>query len=152
MLPLLKKSTDNLVAVMGEMVASKESFDDIKYVHFDQVFTKRMQLISIVFRVFGSFTMETILATAFGRRVNIQRGESDELSKAMELLMAGFTDGQVEQLILIESEPLIVMSVFVLNWPWGWGAEGLQILSHVIPKGNIFHYTGAYIQCVSALR
>ena len=64
-------------------------------------------------RVYGSFTMETILATAFGRRVNVQRGESDELSKAMELLLGGFTDGQVELLILIESEPLIIMLVFV---------------------------------------
>ena len=64
-------------------------------------------------RVYGSFTMETILATAFGRRVNVQRGESDELSKAMELLLGGFTDGQVELLILIESEHLIIMLVFV---------------------------------------
>ena len=39
MLPLLKKSTDNLVAVMGEMVASEKSFDAVKYVNFDQVFT-----------------------------------------------------------------------------------------------------------------
>ena len=59
--------------------------------------------------------METILATAFGRQVNVQRGESDELSKAMELLMSGFTDGQVEKLILFESEPvIIIMLVFVL--------------------------------------
>ena len=40
MLPLLKKSTDNLVAVMGEMVASEKSFDALKYVNYsDQVFT-----------------------------------------------------------------------------------------------------------------
>ena len=52
--------------------------------------------------------METILATAFGRRVNVQRGETDELSKSMEVLMAGFTDGQVETMILFESKrPLL---------------------------------------------
>ena len=32
MLPLLKKSTDNLVAVLGEKVTSEESFDALKYV------------------------------------------------------------------------------------------------------------------------
>ena len=58
--------------------------------------------------------METILATAFGRRVNIQRGESDELSKAMEQIMGGFTDGQVETILLFESEPLTM--VFVRSW------------------------------------
>ena len=47
--------------------------------------------------------METILATAFGRRVNVQRGESTELSKSIELLMDGFTDGQLEKMILIQS-------------------------------------------------
>ena len=31
--------------------------------------------------------METILATAFGRRVDILRGESDELSKSIKLLL-----------------------------------------------------------------
>ena len=57
--------------------------------------------------MYGSFTMETILATAFGRQVNIQRGESDELSKAMEQLISGFTDGQVEKIVLFESKPLM---------------------------------------------
>jgi hypothetical protein len=32
MLPLLKKSTDNLVVVLGEKVTSGESFDALKYV------------------------------------------------------------------------------------------------------------------------
>ena len=31
MLPLLKKSTDNLVAVLGEKATSGESFDALKY-------------------------------------------------------------------------------------------------------------------------
>ena len=32
MLPLLKKSTDNLVEVLGEKASSGESFDALKYV------------------------------------------------------------------------------------------------------------------------
>ena len=59
---------------------------------------------SLLYRVFSSFTMETILATAFGRRVELQRGESDQLSKSMRLLVGGFTSGQVEKFILLESE------------------------------------------------
>lgn len=33
-------------------------------------------------RLYGRFTMETILATAFGRTVNVQRGESDQIVEA----------------------------------------------------------------------
>ena len=49
--------------------------------------------------------METILATAFGRQVDLQMGESDQLSKSMGLLVGGFTSGQVEKFILLESKP-----------------------------------------------
>ena len=34
------------------------------------------------FRLYGSFTMESLLATAFGRVIDVQRGQSDELTKA----------------------------------------------------------------------
>ena len=34
-------------------------------------------------RVYSSFTMETILATAFGRVINFQKGESDSLFEAV---------------------------------------------------------------------
>ena len=37
-----------------------------------------------VIRIFGSFTMETILAIAFGRVVDLQRGEADELTLAAQ--------------------------------------------------------------------
>ena len=33
-------------------------------------------------RIFGQFTMQTILATAFGRQVDILNGEDDELTTA----------------------------------------------------------------------
>ena len=53
-----------------------------------------------VFRTYGSFTMETILATAFGRVIDIQRGESDDLTRAvddffMSIQEGGFFDAYV---------------------------------------------------------
>ena len=38
--------------------------------------------------------METILATAFGRVVNVQRGESDELTKAAHARFRQLEEGQ----------------------------------------------------------
>ena len=54
--------------------------------------------------MFGSFTLEAILATAFGRQVDIQKGESDEFSKAMDTLFADFGDGQFEKFLLLHSK------------------------------------------------
>ena len=53
--------------------------------------------------MYSSFALEAILATAFGRRVDLQRGESDDFSKAMATITSGFTDGQIEQLLLFNS-------------------------------------------------
>ena len=55
--------------------------------------------------------METILATAFGRCVDVQRGESTELTKSMETLIGGFSDGQIDGMFMIESTTII--GVFV---------------------------------------
>ena len=37
--------------------------------------------------------METILATAFGRVIDIQRGESDELTRAVDSIFRGVQEG-----------------------------------------------------------
>ena len=55
------------------------------------------------FRVFSSFTLESIIATAFGRQVNLQRGESDDLTKAMDIAMKGLSSGHFENFILLNS-------------------------------------------------
>ena len=55
------------------------------------------------YRVYSCFTLEAIVATAFGRQVNLQRGESDEFSKAMDTAMKGFSGGQFENFILFHS-------------------------------------------------
>ena len=39
--------------------------------------------------------METILATAFGRNVDIQRGEADELTKAAHSIFQQLEEGQL---------------------------------------------------------
>ena len=57
-----------------------------------------------MYRVYGSYALEAILATAFGRRVDIQRGESDDFSKAMDSINVGFNDGQFEQFIVFNSK------------------------------------------------
>ena len=48
-----------------------------------------------LYRVYGSFTMETILATAFGRVINLQRGEGDKLTVAAAVLFSGAQENQV---------------------------------------------------------
>ena len=62
-----------------------------------------------IYRTYGSFTMETILATAFGRVMDIQRGESDELTSAVDSLFIGVQEGQLMNasiLITILSEQI----------------------------------------------
>ena len=58
----------------------------------------------LIYRLYSCFTLEAILATAFGRRLDIQKGESDEFSKAMDVATGGLADGQFEQFILFNSE------------------------------------------------
>ncbi len=45
-------------------------------------------------RTFGSFTMESILATAFGRVIDIQQGQSSQLTKAAADVFGGGHDGE----------------------------------------------------------
>ena len=49
------------------------------YQYSNHVFLKKFIIYT---RTYSSFTMETILATAFGRVINIQKGESDSLAEA----------------------------------------------------------------------
>lgn len=55
-----------------------------------------------VLRLYGQFTMETILAVAFGRVVGVQRGEADDLTNAaMQLFRnSGSRSGMMIPLIL----------------------------------------------------
>ena len=48
--------------------------------------------------------METILATAFGRRVDILLGESDELSKSVKLLLRDTKEAEMLGFIVLLSK------------------------------------------------
>ena len=72
-----------------------------------------------IYRVYSCFTLETIVATAFGRQINIQRGESDEFSKAMDIATKGLSSGQFENFILFDSTFQAVCILLYwdnLNW------------------------------------
>ncbi len=45
-------------------------------------------------RVFGSYTMEVIVSTAFGRELDIQGGEKDEFIKIFRFLFSGAKEDQ----------------------------------------------------------
>ena len=67
--------------------------------------------VCVLNRVFTAFALEAILATAFGRRVDLQKGESDEITRAMNNLMGTFSDGQFEQFILANSKVKIIFFI-----------------------------------------
>ena len=58
--------------------------------------------------MFTSFALEVILATAFGRRVDLQKGESNEFTKAMDTLTEGTSDGEFEQILFMYSKALSI--------------------------------------------
>ena len=72
---------------------------------FESLLPNQLNLSAWSHRTYGSFTLETILATAFGRAVNVQGGESDELTKATEAIFRsaeeGSSTGFVHLLLLI---------------------------------------------------
>ena len=47
--------------------------------------------------MYGAFTLESILAAAFGRVINLQRGEADEVTKAAK----GVFDGGRNRFMLL---------------------------------------------------
>ena len=74
MAPLISDRCQSLVEVLGEYADTNESVE--------------------VFRTFGKLTMETIIAAAFGRVIDIQRGESDQLVQAAQLIFGNITEGR----------------------------------------------------------
>ena len=59
-----------------------------------------------VCHLFGNLTMEIIIAAAFGRIIDIQRGESDELVEAAKAFFSNTSEGQqvdIEKIQLITS-------------------------------------------------
>ena len=51
--------------------------------------------------MFNSFTLEVIIAAAFGRSIDIQRGKADELTEAVKSIFILFQEGQKMSLDMI---------------------------------------------------
>jgi thromboxane-A synthase len=90
MVPLLNKSSDVLVEKLGEFAESGKSVE--------------------MFRVYGAFTMETLIATAFGRYVNIQRGEADQITQGANSIFRAAEDGS-------PNAPDVLMAL-LSTFPW----------------------------------
>ena len=78
------------------------------------------------YRIYGNFTMETILATAFGRSVDIQRGESDQIVDIAKLMFSGSDEKKGLSFLIIMpllSEYELKINKFKVNFgpdsfPW----------------------------------
>ena len=102
-----------------------------------------------MFRMYRLFAMETILATAFGREVNIQRGESDGLTKTAYTISNLMTEGQLtsrEILHLIFSESSYIAALCLYNiiiFTAGnlpWAVPLARIILMYSSKGDIWRY------------
>ena len=65
------------------MYASKPGLGSLFFKHND---------VSLFNRLYGKFTMETTVATAFGQRVEVQKGEASELVDAVVQFVSSFKD------------------------------------------------------------
>ena len=50
--------------------------------------------------MFGLYTLEVILAVAFGRAVNVQRGEADEITGIATTLFAGVQEDTTFRVVM----------------------------------------------------
>ena len=58
-------------------------------------------LLTFPLRLYGSFTMEALLSTAFGRLVGTQKGEADTLLQAAETLLQAGQEGKVSSKVYV---------------------------------------------------
>jgi cytochrome P450 len=106
MVPLIKKSSDVLVEKMGEFAESGKTVE--------------------LFREYGYFTTESLIATAFGRYVNLQRGEADQITEDAR----GVIQSSEDEATLSPDTLLICLA----NFPW---LEPLLLLA--IRKSKVGH-------------
>ena len=105
MVPLIQNSVDALVEVLQDCAANGKSVDFIKYGFVRPIDCCMYTCLSCVCicRVYGSFTMETLLAAAFGRVIDIQRGQSDLLTKSAAEFFRGTQEGKKTSLIYLNT-------------------------------------------------
>lgn len=64
------------------------------------------------YRFYGAFTLESILAAAFGRVINLQRGEADEVTEAAKGVFDGGKDKVVRFCLFILCKFLLSLCVY----------------------------------------
>ncbi len=70
------------------------------------------------YRIYGSFTMESILANAFGRSIDIQGGEADELTKVAQTFFEQSEEGKLvsrDMLVMLASKYTFVPFAYSLS-------------------------------------
>ena len=55
----------------------------------------------LVLRIFGQFSMEVILATAFGQKIEILQGEANDLTRAAKGVIDGFSELHVQVCMIL---------------------------------------------------
>lgn len=88
--PLIEGHCETLGSILSEYADTDKSID--------------------VALAFGNFSLEVILATAFGRSINIQRGESDDLLTAVKGLFTPAREGSD-----LSQERIVTL---LSNFPW----------------------------------
>ena len=66
----------------------------------------RIACILLCCSAYGAFTMESILAAAFGRVINVQKGEADEVTKAAKGVFDSGKNSTVRFCLFLLSELL----------------------------------------------
>ena len=70
-------------------------------------------------RIYGEFTMESILAAAFGRVINIQRGEADEVTEAAKGVFAAGRNKKIQISVALVSK--LIKTLYIIHkiqWPY----------------------------------
>ena len=126
MVPLLKKSSDVLVEKLGEFAESGKSVEMFRYVvsYIELICTA--VILVLPRRVYGAFTMETLIATAFGRHVNIQRGEADQITQGANSIFRAAEDGS-------PNAPDVLMALLCKHW-------ALDVCTHNFSMQNYNYY------------
>ena len=77
MVPLIEKSVKTLAEIFEEKANTGESFEILQFVLF--LSPVAMSFNYVFFRLYKTFIMEIIFAVAYGRVIELQKGESDSL-------------------------------------------------------------------------
>ncbi len=102
------------------------------------------------YSVYGAFTMETIVATSFGRVIDIQKGQSDELTVAANEIITGLQDKNGSNYLFLT---MIISENRALNVLYNWciiGAGNFPWLEAIL-RYYVNHSGNAFIKAFQVL-